>query len=132
MSMSDPIADMLSRIRNGQRARLISVICPFSKIKESILKVLTEEGYINGYSIQKGESFDNLEIELKYLNTGRAVINEIARVSKPGKRVTSSIGDLPSHYNGLGIYILTTSKGIVSDREARALGVGGEVICKVF
>ncbi len=132
MTMSDPLADMLTRIRNGQKSKLISVMCPYSKMKESILKVLKEEGYIAGYSIEKGESFDQLEIHLKFGVSGVGVINEITRVSKPGKRVTTAIDNLPHHYNGLGIYILSTSKGVVSDRSARTMGVGGEVICKVF
>ncbi len=130
--MTDPLADMLTRIRNGQKAKLVSVSCSYSKMKESVLKVLKEEGYIAGYGIQDGLSFRELDIFLKFSNAGKGVINEIIRVSKPGKRVTSSIKDLPSHYNGLGIYVLTTSKGVLSDRKARDMGVGGEVICKVF
>jgi len=132
MSMSDPLADMLTRIRNGQKSKLITVMCPYSRMKESILKVLKEEGYISSYSVVKGESFNNLEVHLKFNSAGKGVINEISRVSKPGKRVTTAIQDLQSHYNGLGIYVLTTSKGVLSDRAARELGVGGEVICKVF
>jgi small subunit ribosomal protein S8 len=132
MSMSDPLADMLTRIRNGQKSKLISIMCPFSRMKESILKVLKEEGYIASYSVVKGESFNNLEVHLKFNASGKGVINEISRVSKPGKRVTTAIEMLPSHYNGLGIYVLSTSKGVLSDRAARELGVGGEVICKVF
>lgn len=132
MSMTDPLADMLTRIRNGQKARLVSVSCSYSRIKESVLKVLKEEGYISGYGIQDNSSFKELDIFLKFSNAGKGVINEIIRVSKPGKRVTSSIKDLPAHYNGLGIYVLSTSKGVLSDRKARVVGVGGEVICKVF
>lgn len=132
MSMTDPLADMLTRIRNGQKAKLISVSCPYSKLKESVLMVLKEEGYISGYTIQDAQSFKELDVFLKFSNAGKGVISEIKRVSTPGKRVTSSIKDLPTNYNGLGIYVLTTSKGVVSDRKARQLGVGGEVICKVF
>lgn len=132
MSMTDPLADMLTRIRNGQKSKLISVSCAYSKMKESVLKVLKEEGYISSYIIENNGSFKELDIFLKFTNGGKGVINEIVRVSKPGKRVTSSSKDLPLHYNGLGIYVLTTSKGVVSDRKARAMGVGGEVICKVF
>lgn len=130
--MTDPLADMLTRIRNGQKSKLISVNCPHSVVKENVLRVLKSEGYISGYKVASNGSFKELEIDLKFMNTGKGVISEIKRVSKPGKRVTSSIKDLPLNYNGLGIYILSTSKGIVSDREARNLGVGGEVICKVF
>ena len=132
MSMTDPLADMLTRIRNGQKSKLISVSCPHSVLKENVLKVLKSEGYISGFRVGANGSFKELEIDLKFMNTGKGVISEIKRVSKPGKRITSAINDLPLNYNGLGIYILSTSKGVVSDREARALGVGGEVICKVF
>ncbi len=132
MTMSDPLADMLTRIRNGQKSKLLVVTCPYSKAKEAVLVVLKEEGYIAGYTVEKGESFNILEIFLKYSTSEKGAISEIKRVSMPGKRVTQSIKDLPTHYNGLGIYILTTSKGVISDRKARVLGVGGEVICKVF
>lgn len=132
MSMTDPLADMLTRIRNGQKSKLICVKCPYSKIKESVLSVLHEEGYISGYTINDTGSFKVIEIYLKFNSNGNGIISQIDRVSKPGKRETSSIKTLPSHYNGLGIYILTTSKGVLSDRKARNLGVGGEIICKVF
>ena len=132
MSMTDPLADMLTRIRNGQKAKLVSVACPYSKAKDSVLKVLKNEGYIADYSIRDNGSFKEIDIAPKFSKLGKGAITEIKRVSTPGKRYTCSIKDLPSHYNGLGIYVLTTSKGILSDREARKLGVGGEVICKVF
>ncbi|MDX1924507.1 MAG: 30S ribosomal protein S8 [Rickettsiaceae bacterium] len=132
MSMTDPLADMLTRIRNGQKARLVSIKCSYSKVKHAVLNVLKEEGYISDFAVEDSGSFKELEITPKFSRLGKGAINEIARVSKPGKRYTTSIKDLPSHYNGLGIFVLSTSKGVVSDREARRLGVGGEVICKVF
>lgn len=132
MSMSDPLADMLTRIRNGQKSKLMYVDCPHSNLKENVLKVLQSEGFINGYTIDESGSFKVLEIELKFQRNGEGAIKEISRVSKPGKRVASSISKLLPHYNGLGIYILSTSKGVVSDRIARSEGVGGEVICKVY
>lgn len=132
MTMTDPLADMLTRIRNGQKSKLISVDCPHSLIKEDVVKVLVEEGYISGYKVRAEGAKKVLEIKLKYLSTGKSVINEIHRVSKPGKRITKSISDLQPYYNGLGIHILTTSKGIISDRTGVKLGVGGEIICKVF
>lgn len=132
MTMSDPLADMLTRIRNGQKSKLVSVLCPFSKLKESLLKVLKNEGYILDYQVIDNGSFKDLEVFLKFSKIGQGVINEIQRVSKPGRRVASSISDLLPHYNGLGIYILSTSKGVISDQEARKLNVGGEILCKVF
>lgn len=132
MSMTDTISDMLTRIRNAHAARLLSVSMPSSKAKQAILDVLIEEGYIASYNIKKGNSFDILEVVLKYSKTGEPVISELKKVSKPGKRIYTSIGDLPEYYNGMGIYILFTSKGVISDRVARSLGVGGEVVCKVF
>lgn len=132
MSMSDPLADMLTRIRNGQKSKLMFVSCPHSNLRESVLKVLQSEGYIAGYEVSLERGFKVLEIELKFQVSGKGAISEIKKVSKPGKRITSSISNLLPHYNGLGIYILSTSKGVVSDKVARSLGVGGEVICKVF
>ncbi len=130
--MSDPIADMITRIRNGQRARKASVVSPASILRGSVLDVLKREGYIRGY--QPGTSDDGkptFEIELKY-NEGQPVIEEISRVSRPGRRVYSGIKDLPRVYNGLGISILSTSRGVLSDLEARQQNVGGEVLCRVF
>ncbi|MDX2050477.1 MAG: 30S ribosomal protein S8 [Rickettsiaceae bacterium] len=132
MSMTDPLADMITRIRNGQKAKLLSVGCYFSNAKKSILDVLKEEGYIRGYDIHDNGKFKELEIYPKFTKHGKGVISEIKRVSKPGKRITRSIKDVPMLYNGLGIYILSTSKGVISDRKARELGVGGEIICQVF
>jgi small subunit ribosomal protein S8 len=132
MSLSDPLGDMLTRIRNGQRARMSTVESPASKLRSNVLEVLKREGYIRGYSqeeIRPGVA--NLRIELKY-HEGEPVIKQIARVSKPGRRVYSKIADLPRFYNGLGIQILSTPRGVMSDNEARAQNVGGEVLCRVF
>jgi len=132
MSMSDPLGDMLTRIRNGQRAKKSVVDSPASKIRTNVLEVLQREGYIRGYSqanVRPG--VEELKIELKYMD-GEPVIREISRVSKPGRRVYSKIADLPKVYNGLGIAILSTPRGVMSDAEARAANVGGEVLCRVF
>ena len=132
MTMSDPIGDMLTRIRNGQRARQAAVASPASKLRANVLEVLKREGYIRGFSreqVRPGVS--ELRIELKYVD-GEPVIREIARVSKPGRRIYSRIADLPRSYNGLGISILSTPRGVMSDNEARAAKVGGEVLCRVF
>jgi small subunit ribosomal protein S8 len=132
MSLSDPLGDMLTRIRNGQHARMSTVESPASKLRSNVLEVLKREGYIRGYSqeeIRPGVA--NLRIELKY-HEGEPVIKQIARVSKPGRRVYSKIADLPRYYNGLGIQILSTPRGVMSDNEARAQNVGGEVLCRVF
>ena len=132
MSMSDPLGDMLTRIRNGQRARQAVVASPASKMRANVLEVLKREGYIRGFSredLRPGVA--ELKIELKYVD-GEPVIREIARVSKPGRRIYSGIADLPRSYNGLGITILSTPRGVLSDNEARAAKVGGEVLCRVF
>ena len=132
MTMSDPLGDMLTRIRNGQRANKSAVDAPASRLRTNVLDVLQREGYIRGYSeseLKKGIS--ELRIELKY-HDGAPVIREIRRVSKPGRRVYSKIRDLSPVYNGLGISILSTPQGVMSDNEARAANVGGEVLCMVF
>ncbi|CCG39754.1 MULTISPECIES: 30S ribosomal protein S8 [Magnetospirillum] len=132
MSMSDPLGDMLTRIRNGQRAHKTAVTAPASALRSNVLEVLVREGYIRGYSrvdVRKGVS--ELSIELKY-HEGQPVIREISRVSKPGRRVYSKIADLRRVANGLGISILSTPSGVMSDAEARAQNVGGEVLCEVF
>ena len=132
MSMSDPLGDMLTRIRNAQRSGKSVVAAPASKIRANVLEVLKREGYIRGYSreeVRPGVS--ELRIELKYVD-GEPVIREISRVSKPGRRIYSKIADLPRIYNGLGIAILSTPRGVMSDNEARAANVGGEVLCRVF
>lgn len=130
MSMSDNIADMLTRIRNAQSSKLLNVSLPASKLKAALLKVLEKEGYIAGYKVDLPSR--TIEIDLKYSATGEAAICQIHRVSKPGRRIYSSISDLPGYYNNMGIYVLSTSHGIMSDREAKKINVGGEVICKVF
>ena len=132
MAMSDPLGDMLTRIRNAQRARMSVVLSPASSLRTNVLEVLRREGYIRGYSqaeVRKGIA--ELRIELKY-HEGEPVIKEIKRVSKPGRRVYSKIKDLPRVYNGLGIAILSTPQGVMSDQEARTANVGGEVLCRVF
>ena len=132
MSMSDPLGDMLTRIRNGQHARMGKVISPASNLRSRVLEVLKREGYIRGYSqYEVGVGKGELQIELKY-HDGEPVIREINRVSKPGRRVYAKIRDLPRVYNGLGISILSTPRGVMSDSEARDANVGGEVLCKVF
>jgi small subunit ribosomal protein S8 len=132
MSYSDPIGDMLTRIRNGQRARKSSVLAPHSGLRTSVLEVLKREGYIRGYSEREERpGVVALEIELKY-HEGEPVIREIERVSKPGRRIYSKIKDLPRVHGGLGIAILSTPRGVMSDSDARAANVGGEVICQVF
>ena len=132
MTMSDPLGDMLTRIRNGQRARQAVVTLPASKLRANVLEVLKREGYIRGFTnelVRPGVA--ELKIELKYVD-GEPVIREIARVSKPGRRIYSGIVDLPRFYNGLGIAILSTPRGVMSENEARAAKVGGEVLCQVF
>ncbi|MDH4192431.1 MAG: 30S ribosomal protein S8 [Betaproteobacteria bacterium] len=132
MAMSDPIGDMLTRIRNGQSAGKASVMVPASKMRTNVLDVLQREGYIRGYSwaeIRTGVA--ELTVELKY-SEGQPVIREINRVSKPGRRVYSGVKRLQPVYNGLGISILSTPRGVMSDTEARAANIGGEVLCRVF
>lgn len=132
MSMTDPLGDMLTRIRNGQRAHKNTVIAPASKLRSNVLEVLKREGFIRGYSQNElRPGINELTIELKY-HEGDPVIKEINRVSTPGRRVYSKIKDLSRVYNGLGISILSTPRGVMSDAEARDANVGGEVLCKVF
>lgn len=132
MSMSDPMGDMLTRIRNGQQARKSIVVAPASRFRSSVLEVLKREGYIRGFSeLESRPGISEIKIELKY-HEGDPVIREIKRVSTPGCRVYSKIKDLPRIYNGLGISIISTPRGVMSDAEARAANVGGEVLCRVF
>lgn len=132
MSMTDPLGDMLTRIRNGQRANKSTVVSPASSLRANVLEVLKREGYIRGYSRSElRPGIAQLSIELKY-HEGQPVIKEIARVSTPGRRVYSKIADLRRVANGLGITILSTPRGVMSDSEARAQNVGGEVLCEVF
>jgi small subunit ribosomal protein S8 len=130
MSMSDPIADMLTRIRNAQMAQKNSVVMPSSKIKIAIAGVLQSEGYIDGFSVRADGSKADLELSLKYYS-GRPVIERIERVSRPGLRVYRGSDDLPRVMNGLGVAIVSTPRGVMTDRKARAEKVGGEVLCIV-
>jgi small subunit ribosomal protein S8 len=130
MALSDPLGDMLTRIRNGQRAHKTEVTSPASKFRVNVLEVLRREGYIRGYRREE-HGHQELAIELKYHN-GEPVIRELRRVSKPGRRVYSGVEDLPQIYNGLGIAILSTPRGVMSDAEAREARVGGEILCMVF
>ena len=132
MAMTDPLGDMLTRIRNAQRANKTVVRSPASKLRGNVLEVLKSEGYIRSFSrIDHDGGASEFEIELKY-HEGQPVIQKIARVSKPGRRVYSSIKELAPIYNGLGITILSTPRGVMSDIQARAANVGGEVLCEVF
>ena len=130
MSMTDPIADMLTRIRNAQMVEQAVVAMPSSKVKLAIAKVLKDEGYIDAFKVSGDDIKPVLEIALKYY-AGRPVIEKIERVSKPGLRIYKSKDDIPRVMNGLGIAIVSTSRGMMTDRKARATGVGGEVICIV-
>ena len=131
MNLSDPLGDMLTRIRNAQMRGMSKVVTPSSKIRVRVLEVLINEGFIRGYTEVEKDGHKNIEIELKYYE-GQPVISEIKRVSKPGRRVYSSVSDIPLVRNGLGISILSTSKGVMSDNAARSENVGGEVLCRVF
>jgi small subunit ribosomal protein S8 len=130
MSMSDPIADMLTRIRNAQMVEKTSVQVPSSKVKVAIAQVLKDEGYIDGFQVKNDDGRPQLEIALKFY-AGRPVIERIERVSRPGLRVYKGSGAIPQVMNGLGVAIVTTPKGVMTDRKARATGVGGEVLCYV-
>ena len=132
MTMSDPLGDMLTRIRNGQSAGKKVVNCPWSKLREAVCRVLESEGFIRGYKIvdQDGNKKD-MQVELKY-DQGEPMIRELQRVSKPGRRVYFGVKELPRFYNGLGITVVSTPKGVLADHEARDQNVGGEVLCQVF
>jgi small subunit ribosomal protein S8 len=130
MSMSDPIADMLTRIRNAQMVQKPSVIIPASKLKVAIAQVLKDEGYIDAFSVHSDKAKSNLELSLKYY-AGRPVIEKIERVSRPGLRIYKGCQSIPNVMNGLGVAIVTTPKGVMTDRKARQVGVGGEVLCYV-
>lgn len=132
MSMSDPLGDMLTRIRNAQARKLASVVTPASALRANVLEVLVKEGYIRSYERHEAApGIAEIKIELKYYE-GEPVIRTIKRVSKPGRRVYSKIKDLPRPFNGLGIAVLSTPRGVMSDVEAREANVGGEVLCQVF
>ena len=130
MSMSDPISDMLTRIRNAQLANKPSVAMPSSKVKVAIVKVLKDEGYVDDFAVSEREGKAALEVVLKYY-AGRPVIERIDRVSKPGLRIYKGVGEIPRVMNGLGVAIVSTPKGVMTDRKARASNVGGEVLCIV-
>lgn len=132
MTMQDPLADLLTRIRNAQRARVDEVEVPSSKTKAAVLQVLKDEGYIDDFAVNElGSNKRSLSVKLKY-HGGKPVIEEIKRVSRPGLRQYKSKNEIPRLKGGLGIYILSTNKGLMSDRAARAQGIGGEVLCSVF
>lgn len=131
MHLTDPIADMLTRLRNGNTARHSEVKVPFSKIKESIANILKNEGYIAGYEIKEEGNIKDIVVTLKYVD-GEAVIKGLRRISKPGRRVYSSVENLPKVLGGLGIAIVSTPKGVIIDKECRKHSVGGEVLCYVW
>ena len=130
MSMSDPVADMLTRIRNAQQSEKQSIAMPTSKLKAAIASVLKDEGYIEDYTVRNQDGKPHLDISLKYY-AGRPVIEKIERVSRPGLRIYKPSKDIPVVMNGLGVAIVSTSKGVMTDRKARGMGVGGEVLCIV-
>jgi len=131
MNLTDPIGDMIARIRNGQMRFLENIQMPGSKIRENILKVLKEQGFISNYTVLSDKNKKNITVNLKY-DHGSPVIKEIKRVSKPGRRIYASANSIPKIQNGLGISIVSTSKGVMTDYEARKQNVGGEIICRVF
>lgn len=132
MSVNDPLGDMLTRIRNAQMRNRSTVRSPSSKLRLRVLEVLKDEGFIRGYEvIDEGDHKPQVEISLKY-HDGRPVIRELTRLSKPGRRYYSGVGEIPSVRSGLGVAIVSTSKGVMSDAQARAANVGGEVLCRVF
>jgi small subunit ribosomal protein S8 len=132
MAISDPVGDLLTRIRNGYQAKLHTLVMPASTLRAHICDVLQREGYIRDYSTQEvRKGVSQLTVQLKYFE-GEAVVQRLKRISKPGRRIYSEIGLLPRVFNGMGIAILSTSKGVLSDAEARAQGVGGEVLCEVL
>ena len=131
MSMNDPVGDLLTRIRNAQMRNKSKVTSPNSRLRESVLDVLKAEGYIRGYAVVEREGRSEIEIELKYFD-GEPVIREIERVSKPGRRVYTSVRNLPRINNGLGVAIVSTPKGVMADHDARDANVGGEILCTVF
>jgi small subunit ribosomal protein S8 len=131
MPMNDPIGDLLARIRNAQLRNKSKVTSPGSKLRERVLEVLKSEGYIRGYAVVERDSHSEIEIELKYFD-GAPVIREIERISKPGRRVYTSVRNLPRINNGLGVAIVSTPKGVMADHDARDANVGGEILCTVF
>jgi small subunit ribosomal protein S8 len=131
MSLNDPLGDLLSRIRNAQMRNKSKVSSPNSRLRDSVLDVLKNEGYIRGYAVVERDGRSEIEIELKYFD-GEPVIREIERVSKPGRRVYTSVKNMPRINNGLGVTIVSTPKGVMADHDARDANVGGEILCTVF
>jgi small subunit ribosomal protein S8 len=131
MSMNDPLGDLLTRIRNAQLRNKSKVSSPNSRLRESVLDVLKSEGYIRGYAVVERDGRSEIEVELKYFD-GEPVIREIERISKPGRRVYTSVRNLPRINNGLGVAIVSTPKGVMADHDARDANVGGEILCTVF
>ncbi len=131
MSMNDPLGDLLARIRNAQLRNKSKVSSPNSKLRERVLEVLKSEGYIRGYAVVERDGRSEIEVELKYFD-GEPVIRELERISKPGRRVYTSVRNLPRVNNGLGVAIVSTPKGVMADHDARDANVGGEVLCTVF
>ena len=130
--LTDPVADMLTRIRNANKALQETVAMPTSRMKEEIARLLQEEGYIRGFRVERGESFDTLVVELKFGRNRERVITDLKRVSKPGRRVYAKKDRLPRVLGGMGVAILSTSGGLITSRRAQELGVGGEVVCFVW
>ena len=131
MTMTDPISDLLTRIRNGQQVKKSTISCPASKIKLAILKVLKEEGYIRDFSLTEDIKGKVIEISLKYYH-GEPVIKEIVRISKPGLRIYSSVKSMPVYKNNMGVSIVSTSKGVMTNFKAKEINIGGEVICRIY
>lgn len=132
MTMSDPLGDMLTRIRNGQKAQMKKITCPASSMRANVLKVLKDAGFIRDYREQAADTgHKELVIELKY-DGGQPVIRELRRISKPGRRVYSAAKEMPRFYNGLGLTVVSTPQGVMDDQQAREQNVGGEVLCQVF
>jgi small subunit ribosomal protein S8 len=131
MAMNDPLGDLLSRIRNAQMRNKSKVSTPNSRLRESVIEVLKNEGYVRGYAVVEKDGRSEIEIELKYFD-GEPVIREIERVSKPGRRVYTSVKNMPRINNGLGVTIVSTPKGVMADHDARDANVGGEILCTVF
>jgi len=130
--LNDPLGDLITRIRNGQMANLATISSPASRHRTDVLEVLKREGYINNYSVDTdNQGKPEVVVELKYFE-GQPVIREIKRISKPGRRIYTKVNDIPRIYNGLGISVLSTPRGVLSDKEAREANVGGELLCKVF
>lgn len=132
MAMSDPLGDMLTRIRNGQHATKENVSCPWSRLRENVCNVLQEEGFVKAFEVvELDNNKKDLVITLRYSDEG-SVIRELHRVSKPGRRVYSGSKEMPTYYNGLGMSVISTPRGVMTDHAARAANVGGEVLCKIF